>query len=305
MLRIGVGGYPIAFGKSVFRKDRLHLFEWLRSLGLDAFEAMMTYGPRTPIPKCLAMKDLAIKFDIKLSVHAAYYIVPTSSDRDKAHRSIEMLKRTFELADLMGADAVILHPGSLYGRESGEVAQTLMDNLAAFFQQVGKSSVGLFLETAGKRAQFGSVEEILSVTNEVDGAFPCIDFGHVHARTGGGLASRRAIDGVFSTLRKSGAFDEGARVHFHYTPIHYGAKGEIQHRKIDDAYSRDEAAVSTSGEEAGALFGPRYDHIIECLVREKAVATMISETHNSQEQGAMAMRDCYRHLLGLPPIPRV
>jgi len=242
------------------------------------------------------MKSLSAEFNIKISVHAAYYIVLTSSDKDKVARSIDMLKRTFELADIMGADTVVLHPGSLYKKPSAEVGEILASNVTDFFNQIGKTNVGLFLETAGKKAQFGSVREILSVTNVVEGAYPCIDFGHVHARSDGGLREDKSIDHVFSVLAENGVFALGNRVHFHYTPIHYGTRGEIQHRKIDDVYSPEDAKTSLDTHQTGQLYFPRYNRIVENLAKLNIPATIISETHNSQEQGAMAMRQYYKEL---------
>ena len=297
MIRIGVGGYPPAYNKTSFRNNRMKIFEWLRSLDLNAFEAEMTYGPRTPIQNCQMMRNLSREFDIKISIHAAYYIVLTSSDKDKVARSIDMLKRTFELADIMGADVVVLHPGSLYKKTSGEVTEILRSNISDFFNQIGKTDIGLFLETAGKKAQFGSVEEILSIANFIEGVHPCIDFGHVHARLGGGLRDDEAIDDVFSVLAENRVFDEGSRIHFHYTPIHYGLRGEIQHRKIDDIYSQPDAITSSDVEQTGQLYFPRYNRIIENLARLSIPVTMISETHNSQEKGAMAMREYYKQCL--------
>jgi len=296
MLRIGVGGYPPAYDKTPFRNNRMKIFEWLRSLDLSAFEAEMTYGPRTPVESCRMMRNLSHEFDIKISVHAAYYIVLTSSEKDKVTRSIDMLKRTFELADIMGSETVVLHPGSLYKRTSKEITEILGNNVSDFFSQIGRTNVGLFLETAGKKAQFGSVEEILSITNFIDNTYPCIDFGHVHARSDGGLRDDKAIDNVFSVLTENGTFAKGNRAHFHYTPIHYGAKGEIQHRKIDDVYSLQDAITSSDMKQTGQLYFPRYNRIIENLTKLSIPVTIISETHNSQEKGAMAMREHQKQL---------
>ena len=290
MLRVGVGGYPPSYSENRFGKDRMKIFEWLRSLGLDAFEAMMTYGPRTTAESCRTMKTLSSEFDVKVSVHASYYIVLTSSEKEKVARSIDMLKRTFELTDMIGGDTVVLYPGSLYGKDPMEIMEILGVNLTEFFYRVGDTRIGLFLETAGKKAQFGSVEEILSVTDTIGGCYPCIDFGHVHARGGGELRTVESIDNLFAYLKNRGAFKSTGRIHFHYTPIHYGAKGEIQHRKVDDIYTHEDAAVSLMPEQSGNLYLPRYDRIIENIYRENIPATIISETHNSQDKGALAMK---------------
>src|SRR5262245_58428102 len=113
--RFGVAGFPLAFSSSPLRKERTNIFRWLSELGLDALELQMTYGPRMSHSTCLEYNQLADDFGIKLTVHASYFIVLTSSDKEKIQNSSETLKRTYELADLLSADVVVLHPGPIYG----------------------------------------------------------------------------------------------------------------------------------------------------------------------------------------------
>ncbi len=284
MLRFGVAGHPLAFFESPFRKDRMKIFEWLKSLDLDAFEAQMTYGAKTSVENCKKMEELSKEFDIKLSVHGAYYIVLASDEKMKIRRSIETLKKTFALADLMGADTVVIHPGSLYGEDPKIIMSRLENNLELFFNEIGDSQIGLFLETAGKKGQLGSVDDVLYLSEKIKGCFPCIDFGHVHAREVGNLQSPEAINDLFDVLKNRGAFDKNSRIHFHYTPIHYGQRGEIVHKKIDDV------------DDHGNLYHPRYEQIVKNLSSLKIPVTIISETHDSQEQGAMAMKGVYKGL---------
>jgi deoxyribonuclease-4 len=295
MVKFGVAGYPLAFSNTSFKNDRMKIFEWLRSLNLDAFEAQMTYGPKTTIDNCNIIRDFSKEYGIKVSIHAAYYIVLTSSDKEKVQRSIDTLLKTFELADIMGADVVVLHPGSYYDRSSSETFEILKDNLKAFFKELGNSRIGLFLETAGKKGQFGSIEEILAITKTIKGCYPCIDFGHVHARTGGGLGTQKDIDDLFIALRNEGVFDPNNRVHFHYTPIHYGPQGEIVHKAIEDTYpiNSQETLNLFNEPKTDNLYHPRYDAIVKNFTKIDVPFTVISETHNSQEIGAKAMKECY------------
>jgi deoxyribonuclease IV len=296
MVRFGVAGYPLAFSETSFKNDRMRIFEWLRSLDLDAFEAQMTYGPKTTIENCNIIRNLSKEYDIKVSIHASYYIVLTSSDKLKIQRSIETLKKTFELADIMGADVIVLHPGPYYSSNPKEIFEILGENLETFFKELGNSNIGLFLETAGKKGQLGSVKEILSLTKKIKGCFPCIDFGHVHARTGGGLGSPNEIDDLFVTLNKEGIFDFNNKVHFHYTPIHYGPQGEITHKSIEDTYpvKIQQTLDFFNDSKLDNLYHPRYEAIVRNLCNLKIPVTVISETHNSQEKGAKAMKECYK-----------
>lgn len=301
MVKFGVAGYPIAFSESKYKNERLKIFEWLKSLNLDAFEAQMTYGPRTSKENCQLIKTLSEELKIKVSVHAAYYIVLTSDDKSKIERSIETLVKTYELADLMGADIIVLHPGPLYNQDANQVMERLLENLELFFKKIGKSHIGLFLETAGKRGQLGSVEEIIYLTKQIEGCFPCIDFGHVHARAGGSLGSKESINSLFELMKKNDLFNYKSRIHFHYTPIDYGPKGEITHKAIDDKYPIDNQTSLDFFDDnpKDGLYHPRFEAIVENMRKLNSEFVVISETHNSQEIGAMAMKKHYEKLNGL------
>ena len=301
MVKFGVAGYPIAFSESKYKNNRLKIFEWLRSLNLDAFEAQMTYGPRTSKENCQLIKSLSEELNIKVSIHAAYYIVLTSGDKSKIERSIETLIKTYELADLMGADIIVLHPGPLYNQDVNQVMERLLENLGLFFKRIGKSHIGLFLETAGKRGQLGSVEEIIYLSKHIEGCFPCIDFGHVHARAGGSLRSKESINNLFELMKKNDLFNHKSRTHFHYTPIDYGPNGEITHKAIDDKYPIDNQMSLNffADNPLDGFYHPRFESIVENMQRVNSEFVVISETHNSQEIGAMAMKKHYEKLTGL------
>ncbi|OAV63674.1 endonuclease IV [Bacteroidales bacterium Barb6XT] len=296
MVKFGVAGYPIAFDKSEYRKDRLNIFKWLSSLGLDAFEAQMTYGPKTKEDTCKEMRSIASDYGIKISVHASYYIVFTSSDKLKIDRSKETLKRTYELADLLGADVIVLHPGPLYGEDSGIVSDRFLNSLASFFNDFRQDSIGLFLETAGKKGQLGSVEEVTYFSKQIKGCYPCFDFGHIHARTVGGLGNEAQIEELFNKMINLKAFEN--RYHLHYTPIHYGPQGEIVHKAIDDLYpTENQLSLDLFSDNLyQGLYHPRYEAIVKCLSKINANCTVISETHNSQEVGALAMKNYYKKI---------
>lgn len=298
MVKFGVAGYPLAFLNSPLKKDRMKIFEWIKNLDLDAFEAQMTYGPKTKIENCKIIKSLSSNLNIKVSVHAAYYIVLTSSEKLKVDRSIETLMKTYELADVMGADAIVLHPGPLYGEDSKIVMDRLLENLESFFNKMGKSHIGLFLETAGKRGQIGSVEEIIQLSKQFEGCFPCIDFGHVHARAGGSLGSRDNIDRLFNQMIENDLFNPKNRIHFHYTPIDYGPRGEITHKALGDKYPiNNQQSLDLFNEKVSDdLYHPRYEAIVENMSELEANFIVISETHNSQEIGAMAMKKHYNKI---------
>lgn len=291
MIKFGVAGTPINFDKSEYRKDKMKIFNWLKDLNLDALELQMTYGPRMAKEKYQLIGKLSKEFDIKMSAHAAYYIVLTSNEKAKVMRSIDTLKRTFDAAELIGADKVIMHPGPLYKKDPEIILEQLSENLELFFKTVGDSHIGLFLETAGKKGQLGSVDEVIELSNRFKGCHPCVDFGHVHAREGGSLNSKQNVDNLFEKFEKNNLFCKNKKIHFHYTPIDFGPRGEIKHKAIDDKYPKGERPENMPKDN---LYYPRVEHIIENMAKIKNPNfTVISETYNTQEIGAKALKKYY------------
>ena len=278
-IRFGVGGFPLAFTERPEAKDRGAVFAWLRSVGLDAIELQMTYGPRMTAEQGRRYRALAIADDIKLSIHGSYYIVLASPDPAKVLRSVDTLMRTYVQADILGAREIVLHPGSLYGAPEAEASRRFAENLQRFMAQLGKTDICLMIETAGKVGQMGSVDMILDVASTVKGVGPCIDFGHVHARSLGGLETADAIAQVFARIDEFQRSNPDTPTHFHYTPIHYGPRGEIQHRALSDI-----DGVSNKP------FHPRPEPVAAGLAALSGRFTIISETHNSQEKGAIRLK---------------
>jgi deoxyribonuclease-4 len=298
MINFGVAGYPPAFNQSKYRRDRMAISQWISEIGLDAFEMQMTYGPRTTAENCVEHRRLAEQADIKISVHASYFIVFTSDDATKIAQSNDTLKRTYDAANLLGATTVVLHPGPLYGASGRDPLDRFIENAGRCLDEIGKTDIGLFVETAGKIGQLGSVDEILEICRHLDGTFPCVDFGHVHARTLGSLEEPKAIDSLVDQLVSFIESRNNPRIHFHYTPIHFGPRGEIQHRAIDDRYvplpQRNMFGLHGPGEASGdGFYHPRVDPVGRALQRIPIDCTVISETHDSQETGAMALKQAF------------
>ena len=302
-MRFGVAGYPPAFALSPYRKERLKIVNWLSDLGLDALELQMTYGPRTRPEVCREYKALADDYGISLSVHASYFIVFTSDDGAKIERSSDTLKRTYELCDILGADLAVLHPGPLYGGSPYDAMERFVENASTCLDQIGETDIGLFVETAGKRGQLGSVDEIIEIGNRIPLAFPCIDFGHVHARTGGTLKTSSSVRALFLKLKAHGYLSPESRVHFHFSPVDFGPRGEKKHKRIDDTYPASSAPLLPGFEVpgvdvSGELYHPTVDSVAPALCDFSPRCTVISETHNSQEEGALALREAVRQCLG-------
>ncbi len=86
-------------------------------------------------------------------------------------------------------------------------------------------------ETTGKESQFGTVGEVLNLSAEIEGVAPCIDFAHLHARTGG-FNSYEEFVALLRQMEARLGRQALEHMHIHLSGIEYGTKGEIRHLNL-------------------------------------------------------------------------
>jgi len=89
-------------------------------------------------------------------------------------------------------------------------------------------------EIMGKGSQFGTIDEVLSLSIELEGVAPCIDFAHWHARTGG-FNSYPEFASILSLVRERLGETALDNMHIHVSGINYGNKGEIKHLNLKES----------------------------------------------------------------------
>lgn len=277
-IRYGPAGNPPNFFKSEYGKDRLNAPVWCRSIGLNANERQMTDGARMKEEDALKFGKLAKKHDIALSVHGPYYVVLPSDKPHVVERSIEELKKTAYLAGLMGAKKVILHPGFYCGRKKEDVLKQFIKNVRIVERDKPKE-VKILPETMGKYSQLGDLNEVLSICENTE-CDPCIDFGHLHARGQGSPKEKEDFRKILIEIENRLGKRILKNLHCHFYPIDYTEKGEKKHKAVTD-------------ENAFPVFLP----FAELIKEFKMEPTLISESMNSQDVGALHMKRIMDKLL--------
>lgn len=270
-LKFGPAGNPPNFFKSEYRKDRLNAPLWCSSIGLNANERQMTYGARMKEEDAIKFGELAKKNDVTLSVHGPYYVVLTSIKNKVYENSIKELVKTFHLAKLMGAKRVIFHPG--FGKDFQKVIKAL--------KQVEKDKpeeVTVYPETMGKHSQLGSLNDVLTICENTESQ-PCIDFGHLHARENGSLKKEEDFRKIFVEIEKRLGNKSLKELHCHFYPVEFTEKGEKTHRAV---YEKD--------------FHPKFEPFARLIKEFKIYPTLISESKDSQDIGALHMKSVMQKL---------
>ena len=91
-------------------------------------------------------------------------------------------------------------------------------------------------ETMGKPGLIGSLEDVLYLARNIDGVKPCLDFPHIHARSGGtSHNSYESWSKLLTIYGKSLGNDALSDLHIHMSGIKYSTKGELKHLPLRDS----------------------------------------------------------------------
>lgn len=289
----GIAGFPPAFFESEFRKKRENIFQWISTLRLDWIELQCTYGVKMKESQAILYRELAEKYQIGISIHAPYYITLASADTDVVARSVERIFQAFNLANIIGATRIIFHLGHFAGTSPADRSkglQQLIDTLNAIKDDI-PDGIFLYAETAGKKSQLGSIEDIARVCMEVSYVKPCLDLAHVHGFRDGTLKSAHSIYSVldfFECQLGRSVFDD---MHFHMYPVEIDHTGEKKHRAFDEHNTNVQASLFAEMQDD--LFYPRPEHFIAAIKSKDIAPVVVCEALNSQEIGARIMKDLY------------
>ncbi|OGO50386.1 MAG: hypothetical protein A2Z30_00520 [Chloroflexi bacterium RBG_16_64_43] len=209
----------------------------LAELKLGALELAWVQSVRVTLATCEAIRQAAHEAHISLSVHAPYYI-NLNAYADEWPKSRKRLMDAAYFGHQAGASDIAFHPGSYFAQSPAQVLQVAIPRLRACRDALDSMGVSAVLrpETMGKGAMLGSLEDVLALSAEIEGVEPCLDFAHLHARTGNGSGNSYA-EWVAMLDRVAERLGEPAlrRLHIHLSGIEYSEKGERKHLPLVQA----------------------------------------------------------------------
>ncbi|MBN1668526.1 MAG: TIM barrel protein [Anaerolineales bacterium] len=209
----------------------------LRELGLGALELGWVRSVRVTEKTCAEIRAAAEEQDVALSVHAPYYI-NLNANEDEWPKSRQRLMDAAHFGYLAGATGIIFHPGSYFGKEPAEVLPLAIKRLQDCLAELrgNDNPVVLRPETMGKGAMLGSLEDTLAMSRAIPGVLPCLDFAHLHARTGdGSMNTYGEWQAVLAQYREALGAASLKDLHIHLSGIAYTEKGEKEHLPIVDS----------------------------------------------------------------------
>ncbi len=279
--KFGPAGNSESFFKMGY-KSSLDVPEYVEKMGLDAFEYQCGRGVNIGLEKANQLGRLAAEKGIAMSLHAPYYISMSSVEEQKRLNSINYILSSARAVKAMGGNRIVIHTGSC-GKISREQALTLavdtMKKAIDALDSEGLSDIRMCPETMGKINQLGDLNEVLSLCELDERLLPCIDFGHLNARTCGGLATAESFLEIFDAIENRLGNSRLKEFHSHFSKIEYTTGGEKRHLTFSDQ-----------------VFGPQFEPAIEFIVKKNCHPTIICESDGTQAEDARTMKNYYLDL---------
>ncbi len=263
-------------------KTTLDIPRCMQEKGLDAFEYQCGRGVNVKTEVANELGALAKEKNIRLSLHAPYYISLSSVEEEKRDKSIDYIMQSAKAADAMGASRIIVHSGSCskISREYAlELAKDTLTRARKTLDDSGLSHIFICPETMGKINQLGTLSEVMELCKIDDRMIPCIDFGHLNARDLGIIKGEQEYAAILDEIENNLGADRVKIFHSHFSKIEYTAGGEKQHLTFDDVQ-----------------FGPDYEPLINQIVKRGLAPTFICESAGTQSDDALKMKEYYLKL---------
>jgi deoxyribonuclease-4 len=255
---------------------------YLQQLGLNAYEYQCGKGVRVSDSLAASLKQKSQEHGITLSLHAPYYINFANPEEEKQKNTIDYVLQSCEAAKKMGASRVVAHTGALMKMTREEAlghAKKLLRRTLDAVDACGLGDIHVCPETMGKINQLGDLNEVLELCQLDDRLLPTIDFGHLNARTLGGLTKKEEMAAVLDAIEDKLGHDRLKVFHSHFSKIAYTKGGKKCHLTFEDME-----------------YGPEFFPLAELIYERGLEPTFICESAGTQTEDALAMKEMYERM---------
>ena len=258
---------------------------WIAAQGLDCYEYQCGKGVHIGEESARRIGAAAELAGIVLSLHAPYFINLANPDPDSRQKTIGYITAACRAADWMGARRVVIHSGALMGRtrrQAMEIALPALSAVLAACDDAGFGHIALCPETMGKINQLGDLDEVLELCGLDERLIPCVDFGHLYARSLGWEDGEEAMARILDKIAAALGQERASRFHSHFSHIEFTPKGgEKCHRTFED--------------DGG--YGPDWTPLARQVAARGWSPTFICESAGTQARDAAEMKRIYQGLL--------
>lgn len=281
--KFGTAGNPDRFLEEG-NKSSKDMPRFLREKGLDAYEYQCGKGVTIGEKTAREIGAEAADSGIAMSLHAPYFVNPANPSPESVEKTVRHVLAACRVAEWMGAFRVVVHTGALMKqprREALETAKKAFCELRRRCDDEGFEKITLCPETMGKHNQLGDLEEVLEICSQEERLIPCIDFGHLYARSLGKLEGRKAVAQMMERIEEVLGTQRAKSSHVHFSQIEFSEKGgEVRHLTFHQE-----------------SFGPDPVPLCQEIALRGWSPVVICESAGTQDLDALAMKNYYEKSL--------
>lgn len=276
-IKFGPAGNAQSFAEAGF-KATVDAPRWLHQMGLNAYEYQCGRGVNIGEETARKIAAQAALHDIAMSLHAPYYINLSNRDEERVQKNIGYVLASCQAATWLGADRIVVHTGGVGKQSRTKAFENTKENVRDILNAVEQAgyTTTICLETMGKQSVIGSAEEIFELVALDDRLLPCIDFGHLNARTCGKCSTEEEFAQVLDLMENTIGTERARVFHSHFSHIEYGPKGEVRHLTFADEQ-----------------YGPDFAPLAKLIAQRSWTPRFICESAGTQAEDAKQMMDMY------------
>ncbi|MBL7664144.1 MAG: TIM barrel protein [Bacteriovoracaceae bacterium] len=232
-LLFGTAGVP---NSTVKKSNPVEGVKRIHELGLDCMQLEFAHGVRMKEEVSSALRKVSYELGIPLTSHGPYYINLNAREQDKIDSSVERIIQTAKISDLCGAESMTFH-AAFYMKDSPyDVFDLVEKSMNVIEERLSRLDIEIELrpELTGKSSQFGSLEELISLTKSVNSCKPCMDFSHLYARSGQYNTYEEFVE-VLKVLKQELGAKALKQMHIHISGISSNSKGDLKHLNLDQS----------------------------------------------------------------------
>lgn len=230
-LLFGTAGVPNSTAK---KNNPVEGVKRIHELQLDCMQLEFAHGVRMKEEVSSALRKVSYELGVPLTSHGPYYINLNAREQDKIDSSVERIIQTAKISDLCGAESMTFH-AAFYMKDSPyDVFDLVEKSLNVIEERLSRLDIEIELrpELTGKTSQFGSLEELISLSKSVTSCKPCMDFSHLYARTGS-VNDYKGFCETLETLKSELGANALKEMHIHISGISSNSKGDLKHLNLE------------------------------------------------------------------------
>ncbi|MBP5604126.1 MAG: TIM barrel protein [Ruminiclostridium sp.] len=276
MITFAPGGNSVSFGNRKFPEE---LPDYLSSFGLNGYEVECGRGVRINDKTYELLPKLAADSGIYLTLHTPYYISLSSEKEETRLKSVDYILESAAAAHRLGIRKIVVHSGSC-AKMTREAALALASDTLVRAQkaldEAGLTEINICPETMGKINQLGTLSEVIELCGTDERFIPCVDFGHLNARSLGGIKTGGDYAAILDEIENKLGHDRLKHFHVHFSKIMYTAGGEKMHLTFEDTE-----------------YGPQYEPLMEQFAKRGLEPSVVCESDGTQAEDASEMKRYY------------